>query len=399
MRAVNAPYEPDAAFRALYATFTSDPESIGAHLGGFMAERDSDGPMLVASGSDVVLFPGAGRPPHVEAFRRTTRGFIEMTSVSHLGIAVPWIVRMRELGDARWRSDALRLLDDIDAVRIVNGEAYWRSIGVVAYRGRETKIANLVGYACDVTAAFLRAGLDDERRLTFDVVRDRFLDPVDSRDVPVPMNDMMVATFALAFLDIGYRFIAWLGKQDIDWERAMVLIAGQSGRPTAGLTWATNNMCHLLWRVANERLPYERVYVAPFAPAFDAGALEDPSQATPLEAAYRSLWSRTRSSVEMGRAMYGGYPAFETRVPVPPLVDESTVRLDALPGLASLHDRRALIARLRIVMEDPGQLISNAAAHYVIDQLCASDNRPEDVFVPGFSDVAYPARTSGAFVV
>jgi len=51
-------------------------------------------------------------------------------------------------------------------------------------------------------------------------------------------------------------------------------------------------------------------------------------------------------------------------------------------------------ARLRFVMEDPAQLLSNAVASYIIDHLCANGNQPTD------ANVAYPARrdapTAGA---
>jgi len=49
-------------------------------------------------------------------------------------------------------------------------------------------------------------------------------------------------------------------------------------------------------------------------------------------------------------------------------------------------------ARLRFVTEDPAQLLSNAVASYIIDQLCADGTQPTDVFIPGFTNVAYPAR-------
>jgi hypothetical protein len=35
-------------------------------------------------------------------------------------------------------------------------------------------------------------------------------------------------------------------------------------------------------------------------------------------------------------------------------------------------------ARLRFVMEDPAQLLSNAVASYIIDHLCANGNQPTD---------------------
>jgi hypothetical protein len=44
------------------------------------------------------------------------------------------------------------------------------------------------------------------------------------------------------------------------------------------------------------------------------------------------------------------------------------------------------------VMEDPAQLLANSVASYIVDQLCECGNRPEKVFIPGFTNVVYPAR-------
>jgi hypothetical protein len=55
----------------------------------------------------------------------------------------------------------------------------------------------------------------------------------------------------------------------------------------------------------------------------------------------------------------------------------------------------AAITRLRFVMEDPTQLLSNSVAHFVIDQLCEHNNQPELVVIPGFSKVSYPTREHG----
>jgi hypothetical protein len=389
MRAVNVPYAPHPAFRGLFAAYTSDPESIGAHLARHMARISAGDPLLVATGNDVAYFPGQGREPHIESFRHATRGFIEITSISHLGTAVPWLARMRQLGDDTWRDDAVALNVHIDAVLAMNTAEYWRELNVNAWRGLDGKIADLIDYTCHVTRSYLRAALADERLLDFDVVRERFLDPAGSAEVPVPMDDMMAGTFGLAFIDIAQRMIAWLRGHDVAWERAMVLIAGQAGRPTAGLTWATNNMCHLMWRASNERLVADRTLIAPFAPSFVADDVADAAQAAALETSYRMLWNRTRASTEIGREMFAGYPAYRSGVPTAPIVNEATTTVDGMPALRSLHDRFGLITRLRIVMEDPGQMVSNAAAHYVIDQLVAAGNDPAEVFIPGFTDLDY----------
>jgi hypothetical protein len=386
-------YSPDPAFRTLFSIFTADPDSIGAHLTNHMARLSANDPLLVATGSDIVIFPGSGRPPVVESFRQSTRGFIELTSVSHLGIAVPWILRLRELGDPGWRADAHRLIDQIAEVRAVNTEAHWRdAIAAGAWAGLESKIADLVDYSCAVTSDFLEQGLADETRLTFAYLREHYLDPVGSSDVPVPINDMMAATFALAFLEIGHRIIGWLRAQDLDWERLMAMISGRSGRPTAGLTWPTNNMCHLLWQSSGRRLSPERLYIAPHAPSFVLADLGDEAHLAALEREFRQIWLNTRASVELGRAMFDGYPAFHPMIDTAPVVDAATQAIQELPTVRSPEDRRAIITRLRFVMEDPAQLISNAAAHYVIDQLCACGNRPSEVVIPGFTNTTYPPR-------
>jgi hypothetical protein len=212
------PYSPPSEFTQLYKLYTSDPDSMGKHLTVRMAELTADDPLLVITGSDAVLFPGSGKPPVVESFRKSTRGFIELASISHLGTAVPWLVRLRELKDPSWRRDAERLIEQIERTRQINTEDLWlREIAVPALAGYESKIADMVDYSCVVTKAILAAGLADESLMNFEHIRRSYLEPVGSAAVPVPINDMMVATFALAFLDIGHRMIRWMRDHVSDW--------------------------------------------------------------------------------------------------------------------------------------------------------------------------------------
>jgi hypothetical protein len=386
-------YGPRPEFRDLYSIFTSDSDSIGVHLNDARARHSADDPLLVTTGSDIILFPGAGRAPVTESFRRSTRGFIELTAISHLGVAVPYIIRMRDLGEPAWEEDAHRLIDRILKVRAVNDEAYWRdTVAVAAWSGMECKIADLVDYSCDVTLEFLRQGLRDHARLSFDYLRDHFLDPVDSPDVPVPMNDMMAGTFGLVLLDSSHRIIGWLRDQAIHWERLMIIISGRAGRATAGLTWQTNSMCHLLWQASEHKLLPERLYIAPHAPSLVLENLRDDISRAELEAQFRAIWFGSRVTVELGRAMFEGYPAFRQVINDAPVIDQRTQSLGELPAVRAPEDRRAIMTRLRFVMEDPAQQLANATAHYIIDQLCACDNRPSKVIVPGFTNMTYPRR-------
>jgi hypothetical protein len=207
------------------------------------------------------------------------------------------------------------------------------------------------------------------------------------------MNDMMAATFALVFLDTGHRVMRWLRAQDFDWERLMVMISGRAGRPTAGLTWQTNSMCHLLWRASGQTLAPERLYIAPHAPGLVLSDLADVAGRDAIEAQFRQIWFSSRATVELGRLMYEGYPAFQPLMNNAPIVDATTQAISELPSVRSPDDRRAIITRLRFVMEDPGQQLANAAAQYIVDALCAVDNRPGDVVIPGFTNTTYPRRT------
>jgi predicted TIM-barrel fold metal-dependent hydrolase len=48
----------------------------------------------------------------------------------------------------------------------------------------------------------------------------------------------------------------------------MVLVAGQQGRPTAGVTWTTNSVSQLILGASNQKLSLERMYIAPHAQSF-----------------------------------------------------------------------------------------------------------------------------------
>ena len=382
-------YAPKGEFKALYNVFTAHADSIGAKLTRLRARQSTEDPLIVATGSDVVIFPGGGQPPTFESFRLSTRGFVELTSISHLGVAVPYLARLRELGDESWRDDASRLIEAMRTVLGVNSEGYWRDeVGVAAWRGWEAKIVDLVEYSCELTIRYLSECLKQPEQLNFEHLRDNYLDPAAGR-VRVPINDMMVGTFALVYLDIAHRIIGWLRRAGVNWERAMVVISGQAGRPTAGLTWATNNMCHLIWKASAERLPTDRLYVAPFGPSLTLSRLEDAADRAAVEQDYRQLWFSSRSSVEVAREMFQGYPAFRPATAPGPVIDHSTRWLTELPTMRSAQDRLAAITRLRFVMEDPAQQLANASAHFIIDALCEVDNDPARVSVPGFTDLDY----------
>ena len=389
--AVAAPESPELI--RLYNTYTPGPDSIGAKLTRAIAARGRDDPLIAATSTDFALYPGGGRPPTVEGFRIATRGFKELSAISHLGPAVASLVAIRTLlGDGSWQVDAERLLAEVETTRVTNSPKLWqKTIAVGAHRGREEAIADMIDYSCAVTARYLRRALADENYLTPESLRDDYLAGGGAADLPVPVNHVMIATFFLVEMDIGHRLIRWFRGQDIDWERAMVMIAGRHGRPTAGVTWNTSTVATIVLAASGDRLPRERMYVAPHAPTFPTPTDGDLAEVIAVGERLRAIWCRIRASVELGPLMFDGYPKYTPGpVQTPDVTDFGITEVSEMPAIHSPDDMRAMVTRLRVILEDPRQLVSGCVTDYVAAQLTAVDNDPARVVVPGLDGVSYP---------
>ena len=91
------PFE-SAELVGLFTAYTAGPDSIGAHLAETVVRESARDPLLVATGTDLALFPGDGSAPAIEPYRLSTRGFKELAAISHLGPALATLARMREAG-------------------------------------------------------------------------------------------------------------------------------------------------------------------------------------------------------------------------------------------------------------------------------------------------------------
>ena len=258
---------PPATFESpelvdLFTTYTASPDSIGAHLAQATARETEHDPLLVVTGTDLALYPGGRAAPVIEPYRLATRGFKELAGISHLGPALATLARLRELSEPTgnadaWRADAALLLDAAKAARAASSAALWRDqIAVRAFAGREERIAAMVDYSCLLTERFLQRALDDPAYLTMTAVRrDHLAGPARHGDLPVPFNKVMIATFYLSGMDIAHRLITWLDAVGIDWTRAMVIFAGQSGRPTAGVTQESHSVAGVVRAVSRAGWP------------------------------------------------------------------------------------------------------------------------------------------------
>ena len=74
----------DPELLRLFTVYTGAPDSLTVRLTEAVAERGRHDPLIVATRSDIALYPGNGRPPTVEGTRLSTRGFKELAGVSIL---------------------------------------------------------------------------------------------------------------------------------------------------------------------------------------------------------------------------------------------------------------------------------------------------------------------------
>jgi hypothetical protein len=375
----------------LFQTYTASPGSIAAHFAQTATRANQRDPLIVATGTDIALYPGDGSPPSVEGFRVSTRGFKELAGVSHLGPALATLARLKELDEScGWRGDAERLLDVTKAARAANSTELWRDrIAVKAFVGRENAIAAMVDYSCRHTETFLRRALDDPSYLTAATLRRDYLEGP-APDLPVPFNRVMIATFFLTGMDTAHRIIGWFDALDLPWERAMVIVAGRQGRPTSGVTRESNSVAGVVSAASRDRLPAHRLLIAPHAPVFPMFDGTNLDLVAALEGDYRQQWSSLLATSELGAQMFEGYPRFEPLPPTDLSVSDGIVSVHEKPAVRHPSDWLALTTRLRVVLEDPRQLLSGAVTDYASRQLVDHHNDPLAVTVPGLDGEPYP---------
>ena len=109
-----------------------------------------------------------------------------------------------------------------------------------------------------------------------------------------------------------------------------------------------------------------------------------------MEDYYRRLWAGLRATSELADGMFLGYPRFAAPSAERPVIGPGTASVEAKPALKGPDDWFALVTRLRVVMEDPRQLLSGAVTDYVSSELVRHGNDPSAVTVPGLDGEPYP---------
>lgn len=138
------------------------------------------------------------------------------------------------------------------------------------------------------------------------------------------------------------------------------------------------------------------MYIAPHAPTFPTPADGDLSEVIALEKPLRAIWYQSRASIELGETMFAGYPRFVPGSGLAPDLEDGRTEVSEMPRIGSPRDMRALVTRMRVVLEDPRQMVSSAVIDYAVEQLVATGNDPAAVVVPGLDGVGYPVTATAS---
>ena len=393
---MTAVYENPEMVR-LFRTYTNpqapERDSTGDHLTRASYEDHYDAPLIVSTNTHVGLFPGNGAPPSTQGFRHGTLGFKELAGISHVGPAIASLVRLAELGrEEMWRKDAGRLHADIEQVRSANSVELWRdAIGAESFAGREERIAAMVDHACAIAARYLRRAMDEPGYLSGASLRADLLGAS-----PVGFDKIMIATFALVGANNSARLIRWFDSMDVQWDRALVMLTGRQGRPTSGITLATNSLARIFQLAARGRLAADRIYIAPHAPDFPTPDGTNRDAIAKLEDPLRWMLARVMSAIELAPIMYEGYPEFLPPPAYGPDITDETRTVSEMPHIRHPADWRVMVTRLRLALEDPRQLLASGVTDYMAEQLMANGVDPSKVVIPGLDNEEYPPFSGGA---
>ena len=384
--------------KALFAVYSDSKsphrDSIADHLSALSMQDNLDAPLIVATATDIAVFPGGGGAPQVRGFRTNIPGFTELTAISHLGPAIGTLVALAERGeDELWREDAERLRERTREVRRTNSPELWGGpLAIGAFTGREDQIATMIDYASELADAYLTRALVEPGYLSPATLRADYLD-VETDQFPVSGNKLMIATFGLYALDHAHGMIGWFEELQVDWPRAIFAITGRQGRPTAGTTKGTTNLVRVLRHISGDRLQLSRVFVAPTMTGFPTPTDGDLADIAASEGALRWQIARVMSSTEIAPLMYEDYPTFVEPPLLGPELVPGAVDVSEFPPVRHERDWDTMITRLRLTLEDPRQLLAAGVTDFVTQRLIAAGNEPREVLIPGLDTESYPGRT------
>lgn len=364
---------------------TGGPIGIGAAVANAAAAREgTNAPLLYVYGASHAYFatnqvlennPSSIPPLTIGGF---APGMIELAAVSHLGPALASLVRMQEDGvsDAeklnRYIAELLHLVDEANTHNTAHA---WAKLNPV-FDSYAERIAGMIDDGLSLVRIYLERIQKGKTPLSFETLRNELLEP-GGQDFPA-FNNSMIGTFALANLADHYQVLHWLDQTITDTNsisKTAVLLSGNGGRATAGLTAETNPSFLRLeaWAKSKGHSLKNRIYIAPSGPAFTIPAPENFDWSA-IEKKSRMMWWQTEIAVQLSDPMFKNYPSGEISNPVADLFKEAD------PSMSDF------ITHLKFALGHATQELASSTSGYILHALLKNGTKPEGIRIPGLSE-------------
>lgn len=384
----------------LYTEFvgrSNDPDKAGIAqvLTQTLAKKDSDtddnGPLILLINSDMYIYDSNAKLLLHKVIRTDPdTGFFEMTAISHIGPAISYLVTIKENG-GDWKTSAKKLLADIVATQKVNDDTqdpWLNRVNAPSWKTYLPKIHDMTVYALAMSNDYLTSVLNNERTFTRDSVATEFL--AGNESYPIPFNNVMIGTFMLTTLTEMVSTYEEIKKLNLNWKEAKILIRFVAGTNyTAGVTTETNWLSYFLRAAAGDSFTKGRLYIAPYAEVKPTLGQETLS-AEDYSYYADQVWGSINQSTQVSRMVFTSTPSIyvASRPPIPGDYEYSSAE--------NIDD---FAMRLKFVLGEPGEMLSNATAFWMAGELANKNWDPSKIAIPGLTTgfpkgiTSYPTST------
>ena len=395
---VSGSYTAPAEFMSLFFDFTGSEEpdypAGQPTLGQLVTQSAKEaaggaaGPLVLVVGSDLYVYDTAGGARlGAERFRADrASGFYELTAISHIGPALPYLAQIKANGDARRQARLASLRTHTAQVRALNRRAadnWLDRLDQPAWSAHKAQIRSMVDYACARTLSYIDS-LGNGDRFTTAGVNDDFFNGT-STEYPIPFVNVMIGTFMLEALRGAADVQGSLSRLKLDWPHAMVLVSSRAGsNVSSGLTEGTNWLVLFLKAVSGFSLPDDRIKIVPYA---EVRPSLSQAQLVPADLAYyvQRVWGPLYYRKVVSDQVFAGIPTIY-------LPDRPPLPGDYFVTPAGAIDQ--FMIRMKHSLRDPREMLSNTVAFWMVRELANKNWDAGAVDIPGVT-IGFPGGVAG----
>ncbi|HAT2079686.1 TPA: hypothetical protein I8008_002421 [Legionella pneumophila] len=388
----NNTYATPQAFWNLYFDFTGD-ETPGYPKGKinisqtlFQSEMKKNSSLAQQNEGQLILFINStlyiynsDRQLKLKQLMRTApnSGFTEMTAISHIGPALMYLAKIKENGDASWKSQMENLLKDIQAVKVINAQTpnnWLEQVNAPAWKPHLTTIHNMIDYACSMAGNYMSDVLNE--KLSFDMasLQNDFLNG--NKTYPIPYNNVMIGTFMLTALQSMDQLHSKISQLKIDWPHAKVIIRFVAGsNVSAGVSKGSNWLVPFVQALSNNTLATDRIYITPYAAVKSSLSTQELTQAD-YNYYNNTVWGARHNRTIIANEVF-------TNITSIFLPDRP-----AIPGDYTYSKQPKIedfLMRLKFSLAEPTEMLSNTVGFWMAGELAEKNWNYNKISIPGIT--------------